>query len=96
MENKTINVQPLERVGNEYVQFHSFLTLKVNESKLFSSYSCFTIRKEGQGPIKYEPERLTEPVCRFCRRKILLLYRESNLGRHAYIVMCMTKTNLKI
>jgi hypothetical protein len=96
MENKIVNIQPLEGVGTEYGQFLSFLNLKVDESKLFLTFQLFYYPK-----VKVR-DRLNRSLVGFQSRSVGLVeekfccfYRESNLGLHGYTVICTTKTSRK-
>jgi hypothetical protein len=96
MKNKIANVQPLESVGTEDGQLHSFVTLKVSESKFFITFKLFYYPKVNAR------DRLNTSLGGWQSRSVGLVeekfccfYRESNFGLYGYTAMCITKTNRK-
>jgi len=96
MENKIVNVQPLEGVGTEDVKLHSFINLKVDKTKLFLTFQLVYYAKvDARNRSNRSLGDLQSRHLGLVEEKFRCFYRESNLGLHGYTVMCTTKTNRK-
>ena len=87
MKNKIVNVQPLESVGTEDGQLHSFLTLKVDESELFLTFQLFYNSKvNARDRLNTSLGGLQSQSVGLVEENFCCFYRKSKLGLQGYTV----------